>query len=215
MLHKICRQCHEKKPESEFYIYSSTQKTMPICKVCHRAQNNIKRPAPKEVSGNRHESIAINHMRSMGIYAAPGKSSEYRRLDVIAWGCVCVEIKPALPMFDRTDVWHIHFTRKQHETRLIADVVIIMIPKKGGFGYYVMPAAHSFFRNRKGQILRDILFSRHIAQGSPLYEYQDNWQLIEDVRQSVITKLLNGDTGLQEIALPEQPQVEFNQLTLF
>lgn len=214
MLFKVCRQCHEKKPESEFYIYSSTQKRMPICKVCQLSRTNVKKPAPKEVSGNRHEAIAINHMRVMGIYAAPGKSSEYRHLDVIAWGCVRIEIKPVLPMFDRTDIWHINFTRRQSKSQLDADVVIVMIPKRDDFEYYVMPAVHSFFRNRKGQILRDILFSRHIVQGSTLYEYRDNWGLIEEVRQSVITRLLNGDTGLQEITSPEQTQPEFNQLTL-
>lgn len=215
---KICRNCHERKPEDDFYIYSSSQKRMPICKKCHLIKCNQRKPRPKHISGNDSEFRAIQHMRKLGIYAAPGKSSEHHFLDVIAWGCVRVEVKPVTRMFDRQDVWRISFSRNQCEKGLVADVIVVMIPAQSDYHYYVLPANHAFFRDTNGKLIPEMLINRRVLPGSVLHQHRDNWQLIEKIRQEIIDDLKAGKNTIapvEHVELPPEKHHNSTQLPLF
>lgn len=58
-----------------------------------RSKNQERLPAttPRVKS----ETIAIDYLRSKGVYAVPGKSVSSAHVDVVAWGCVGIEVKYA------------------------------------------------------------------------------------------------------------------------
>lgn len=101
---KICNACGVEKPFSEFYARleyrdPSNPPTLPGHTISHcvscmkdHSSERLHRTVPRTVT----EQLAIQYLSSWGIYAAPGKSVYAADVDVVAWGCVWIEVKYAL-----------------------------------------------------------------------------------------------------------------------
>src|SRR3989304_7966081 len=83
-------------PLSEFYQRAgAADGYYTVCKFRKRQENKRYIPKSRHIASYESEAKAIGKLRSVGIYALPGKMSEWRSIDVVAWGCVRIEIKTA------------------------------------------------------------------------------------------------------------------------
>ena len=79
---KVCSRCGKQKPIIEFYEHPEAKdRHQPYCKECAEA---LRREGYKPElryranAGREGEKLAIAQLKKNGIYAAPGKASEYR-----------------------------------------------------------------------------------------------------------------------------------------
>lgn len=134
----------------------------------------------------------------MGIWATPGKGSIYRYTDVVAWGCVRLEVKTA--EINARNIFAFRFSLPTIKAREIDSdfVVLCMLWSNSEPEYSIIPATHSLFKNKNGV--------RHSVEVNPFpngrgvkqtynaldvfREYQNAWNQIEQRRQEVISELL-------------------------
>lgn len=199
---KTCSACGDTKPLSDYYIYTSSKKIMPICKVCHRGRNKKYQPVPADSCGVAHQNDLIRILRSMGIYASPGKSSEYVHADVVAWGCVRIEVKLGASIDKcKPHIWRFAFTEKQANGGLVADLIAFMCPNGldvGGYTCYLIePTCPELYRDGKFKPVLTINLGKHRKSRqdgrrplSPelLNSHRDNWQVIEEKRLMIAGK---------------------------
>lgn len=217
---KICKSCHKEKPVSEFYINSSNRKPSARCKQCLSEYQKAKpKPAPKWKNTNRYETMVIAELRKKGIYAASGKSSEYNYVDVVAWGCIRIEVKLGEPQsLKGNKSYNFRFSRAQVESGMRADIVVLVVNEM----FYVFPANHPMFYKSNGQLKTTVSYTFNSGRDNKdllMQQHKNNWQLIEDIRQSISQAFMDNqivDTikPVTFTPLPERTQPEFNQLTL-
>lgn len=196
---KICTACGVEKSLASYYRWHSNNKYMPYCKKCHQKRTKRETPIPADTCGVAHQNDLIHILRGMGIYASPGKSSEYAHADVVAWGCVRIEVKLGEACEQSNPhIWKFRFTRKQANGGMVADLIAFMCPdgyNTGGYTCYLIePTCAEFYRDGKFKPALTVnigthrKFRRDGRQSlSPqlLNSHRDNWQVIEQKRIAI------------------------------
>lgn len=103
ILSKACARCKSVKSFDEFYLRPAYKNfdnpptlpghTVSECKACMK-ERGTKRIHPT-VPRAKTEQLAIDYLKQRGIWAAPGKSVHAADVDVVAFGCVWIEVKYA------------------------------------------------------------------------------------------------------------------------
>lgn len=189
---KICSSCKEPLDPSEFYDHPDMKDgKQKKCKACMLRDAKQYKSKPKQAASNQYELEIINKLKSLNIYAAPGKCSEWKWCDVVAWGCVKVEVKTANQ--NEKGMFIFSTSRKQQKGGFVADFVVLVCHWKHETTYHVFPANHStFFMN--GRMKRGFSYdpqntSRKSGRGVRLTnalmnQYKDKWEAIEQKRLS-------------------------------
>lgn len=105
-LSKVCANsnCQQENPQplTNFYPRSGHRDDasepghyVSECIACMKARNTVKRRIPRTMPSVRNEQLAIDYLKRNGIYAAPGKSVYASDVDVVAFGCIWIEVKYA------------------------------------------------------------------------------------------------------------------------
>lgn len=196
-------------PRSEFYKLRGTRDGLqPICKECHKAECAVRyKKNPRQQWRNRAgsvtEKMTVDRLRSFGIYAAPGKCSEYTWVDVVAWGCVRIEVKHAT--LNKRGSYQFHMGYKRGEEKDRSDLVVLILldlqPR-----FFVFRSSDPVFYHEDGTTKRSVNYAPDgngpkKAQGVSLAteimsEAEDRWELVEEKRQEVIDKLEGGMSRL-------------------
>lgn len=131
-LTKVCTQCQIEKPIDQFYRVSTISTSKAVrhlseCKDCLVKRNKSSKRLDPHKSRCRGENVAINELRRRGIWAQTGKSVSGVDVDVIAWGCVRIEVKYS-PLNFRANQHFYQFvtTPRQQENGLLADLVLLI-----------------------------------------------------------------------------------------
>lgn len=131
---KACARCGQTKPFDAFYIRSGYG-TAPCpaiqpghflteCKACMKVRAKEQTRLPLWESKVPSEHIAIEYLMSLGIPAMVGKSSGTADVDLVAWGCVWIEVKLArIAARGNTQSFVFDLTKKQIERGFLAHVV--------------------------------------------------------------------------------------------
>lgn len=132
---KVCSDCKQEKPVSQYYKHVGTGNPFKRCKTCHaKKTSRYNNSQPPESEKN-----IVSWLASHGIPAMHGKhirGTQFKHTDVVAFGCLKVECKKA----NKRN--RIHFSKKQRETRYHADIVII---ETTDISYLVYPISYSGF----------------------------------------------------------------------
>lgn len=125
---KICVRCHAVKPVDDFYKRSAMPHLLVSeCKSCMKERNEQRKVVPLTMALVPSEVMAINALKAAGIHAAPGKSVAYADVDVVAFGCVRIEVKYArLDSKGRRPKYTFRATARQVERGLLADIAILI-----------------------------------------------------------------------------------------
>lgn len=195
---KTCSVCGVEKPLSDYYIWTSNKKYMAQCKKCHQTRSKKYSPLPADRCGNEHQNALIDILRSRGIYASPGKSSEYAYSDVVAWGCVRIEVKFGESLgSSNPSIWKFRFTERQTNGGLVADLIALMCPAGSGKGYtcyLIDPSCPELYRGGRFRPTFTINLGTHRKNRTDgrlplsselLNTHRDNWQVIEQKRLEI------------------------------
>lgn len=147
---KTCTNCHIEKPVTEFYprpkgagLYTSE------CKDCMKLRSKNQTARAKEwTPKDTGESLVFNKLMSMGIWTAPGRTlKDFPFVDLVAWGCVGIEIKTARQKRSNKYI-NFGFSPDQIEHGIRGDIIILLDHTSASPRFYVFPARHSaFYRN--------------------------------------------------------------------
>lgn len=188
-------------PLSEFYrAKSSKNGYQSRCKICHGLQNKMatisRQGNQRGKPGYETEGMVIEELRRQGIYAAPGKSSEFHNLDVVAWGCVRIECKSSIK--DRMGRYLFNFNN-QRRKGISADLVVLVC-LGDEITFHVFPARHGVFY-KHGRVKMGVQYDpyrSHFKGGQVagarlttalMNQYQNAWYLIEEKRLEISAAL--------------------------
>src|SRR5688572_1209076 len=95
---RTCTKCNVAKPATLEYFYkgrTNGDRLTSWCRDCMKARSKSKSYTPRDAKiPNEGESKAVAWLKSHGIPANGGKNIDaVTWLDVLAWGCVRVEVK--------------------------------------------------------------------------------------------------------------------------
>lgn len=200
ILEKPCKKCGETKPLTDFYTHVSTKDGhLNTCKVCHLNRMKHYPAVPREISGNPGEAIAVQKMKSLGIFAMSGKMSRWIYQDVIAWGAVRVECKKAII---RNGKYMFKFD-SQARNGTNSHLILLMCDDGYDISFHLFPSDHPVFFKRDG-VRRKTgvqyepfakhrkLDGRYTLTPEIMVAHKDNWGLIEQKRQLIIQELIDG-----------------------
>lgn len=149
---KPCCGCKVEKPLDQFYVRSGTSNpTEPghyvsECKGCMKLRSktngNIDPYEPRVLT----EQLAIERLLDVGIFALPGKAIAAADVDVVAWGCVWIEVKYARLEFQRgVKKFKFTTTPKQQQRGFLADLVMLICDYGVDLTYHLFEANHPVF----------------------------------------------------------------------
>lgn len=202
-LTKVCVHCKIDKPLSEFYVRSGVHNPeipghyLSECKICMMRRSKQYLNLPLRIPRAKTEILAINKLLEVGIPALPGKAVAFPFVDVVAWGCVRIEVKYSV--YSRRRLHHgfiFNSTPMQRQRGWRAEVVMLIchwqeeqdtfhlfmkddpvfyLPTKGRYKEgvtYVPGRVHQRKDSHKSPVLTDQL----------MQSAQNNWGLIEQQR---------------------------------
>lgn len=154
---KLCNACETTKLLTDFYKHPSSKDGYhKACKDCYKAHRKHYRPKSKEFASLLSEQSIINLLRARGIYATAGKNSEYKYVDVVAWGCVKIEVKFSHITPRCRFNWT--FTPTQMKNGIKSDVVILVAIEPHEANYYVFSTDHPCFYLPNGTLKHGITY---------------------------------------------------------
>lgn len=197
MENKICNTCLREYPATTEHFYKRGKYLHNECKSCFREKRKGYRPKPEAV--HEGEILAIKRLMADGIFATSGKSSQWGKfIDVVAWGCIKIEVKHAT--IDNRGRWQWTFASTINETTQPPDFILLIGQyKDGNLDYHLFPANHPvFFKNgkRKTGIMYQVESTQrnkrqHYVTLTPqiMRDYQDAFHQIETARLDKIRQM--------------------------
>lgn len=205
-LTKLCANCNElrvyspDKKISQFYVRSGIKNpTEPghyisECKSCMAKRNLHRTPIGEEESRVYTENLAIKRLKSAGIWAQTGKSSQAPDVDVTAMGSVWIEVKYSLLDFRRgVKMFKFETTPKQQQRGFLADIVMLICEwSPRVYTYHLFRATDEVFY-MKGRVKSAFTFvpgrtvalkhgnNRVVMVQSMMDAAQNNWALVEEI----------------------------------
>lgn len=211
---KRCRKCGAEKPFDDFYkrphiAYSKTGgHLVSECKICMKtrsADTQKERLSPLTPRA-AHEIIAIEALHKQGIPAIPGKAVSFADVDVLALGCVRIEVKYSAA--NEGGVFRFSSHPLQQKRGWLADVVLLICEYAGEFSLHLFDAFHPVFYIKQGgrdwrvKSAVEYVSGRRVAtrHGSnravlletDMLEARDNWQLVHSAFERITESLRAG-----------------------
>lgn len=208
-LTRVCVRCKAELPFDAFYVrkpynQDDNPPTLPghlvsECKVCmrERADGRRKNPIPPLGPRRQSEEVVLAELARQGIPALAGKvfRTEFPHVDIVAWGCVLIEVKWArLEMHRNRELFKFNATPTQKLGGFRAQLIILLCewgPKE--YSYHVFPVAHPVFY-KDGHVKVGWTFTpgamqakkhgnNRVVMTQPIMDlYEDRWDLIESER---------------------------------
>lgn len=150
---KVCRDCGDWHPFTEYYVRSGVKKpTRPghylsNCIPCMKARSKKTGYVPPTEPYAQTERIAINYLHANGIPCLPGKAVAATDVDVVAFGCVWIEVKYAREQrsYKGTE-FRFTTTGKQQQRGMLAHVVMLVCEYMDGHTtYHLLDAQDGVF----------------------------------------------------------------------
>lgn len=191
---KTCRRCGETKPGSEFYRRSGSPHLLcSECKSCMRERGNSRESVPRTATIVPSERLAIQALNAQGIHAVPGKAVYYADVDVVAFGCVRIEVKystlraPTPP--NVTPAYIFAFSATQRKRGVLADVIMLVCDDGTSSTFHLFPAKHPvFFKSKRMKTAVTFVPGRtresvnrvnaHLLTQALMDDHRDNWRLV-------------------------------------
>lgn len=145
---KICSACQCLKPLSEYYKRSYSNSVTSECKECMKKRSVGKWHKNEDYMKSlvMSEELAIAFLHRNGIPALPGKALRQSHVDVIAFGCVHIEVKYAPFEVDRTvKKFTFKVTPSQQKNGFRAEVVILICGYDDHMTYHLFDAKDPVF----------------------------------------------------------------------
>jgi len=194
----VCVICGQPKTPEELVSrpnYDGTRYYWNRCKACYdpirRANERISTTKEQMLSsGHPEEFTLIELLGQRGIFVTNGRSSTFSNVDLVAWGCVPIELKTAMPTKQGTYIFK--FSPKQCQLGLPDGLVALRFGNIDA--YHVFRSDNPMFYEN-GKLRHSISFagdppSRWGISSFEMNEARNAWHLIEQKRLETIDKLI-------------------------
>lgn len=195
-----CPDCCTWKDPSEFSMrkrVGAAPKPYRVCRKCWKIKYPDKTNNKKYDDFSRPEEQAlVATLVKNGIFATRGRVTQFKRADVVAWGCVPIELKTST--VHKRGEFRFGFTVDQINGGLQADVIVLAFVKEDAIDYHVFFANDPLFFQESGRRKSTLvttpnnLYNNQSALELRLADSKDAWDIIEDIRQNIINDLISG-----------------------
>lgn len=203
-LSKICNRCNTLKPLTEFYARSYSNGFLSECKQCMRLRGKSIQRGSYLMPRVATEESAINYLQARAIPALPGKALRFSHVDVVAFGCVKIEVKHSKYEFRRgKQKFTFNATPAQKKHGFRAHIVMLICDYGDRQTYHLFKASDPVFY-MNGRVKTGFTFTpgnykalKHgdnrvvLVQGM-MDSAQDNVQLIYDTISQASLEIQNG-----------------------
>lgn len=199
-MNQICKVCKiEKSLEADFYANGNQLGRDTTCKKCRQKQQAERRAkrTSYRAPNNPHELAFIEACKAQGIHAQPTADfRNYKFSDVIAWGCVRIEVKyPQIYGNNDTHKWV--FSAKQAKERIPVDLIVLISEFKGVTCYHIFDPLHPVFFGKDNKRRTAITYTDNSGINHKQYEklygvtpmtestmrtHENNWYMVETAR---------------------------------
>jgi hypothetical protein len=156
ILSKRCAKCERDRPFSEFYAragYRTPENppteaghTVSECKACMKLRSQSTNHLSVQTPRTPTEIFALQYLRQQRIFACTGKAASYPHVDVVAWGCVRIEVKYAkLQALGKQMGYRFVATPQQSKHGFRAEVVMLICEDEQGRAHHLFDAIHPVF----------------------------------------------------------------------
>jgi hypothetical protein len=191
----VCDWCNTPKLRTEFYQRSGlSHLILQGCKDCRRAAEKAKRGIPRDPHKvhTPSEAWVIERLKAEGIPALPGKALHFAHADVVALGCVLLEVKSAS---FRQGAFNFPFTPIQVNKRIRGDIIVLVCELFDHQTYHLFDASDPVFFNEHGARKNGIRFVpgnveakrirlRNVLLQPAMDAARDRWSLVWSVFQA-------------------------------
>lgn len=106
---------------------------------------------PTDPHQSERDACAI--LRRHMIYAVPGRWSEWKYTDVVAFGCVTIETKiSTLKSHAGNDTFHWRIASKNHDSGMRGQIMMLMCDYGNKVDVALFPADHEVFYTHEGEL---------------------------------------------------------------
>jgi hypothetical protein len=183
------------QPIENFYPRGKSGYLCSECKDCMKARSKRQKPVDRKVSVVPSEGDVITQLLSNGIPALPGKALHQQWADVIAWGCVLIEVKSSA-LSDRQ--FSFGFSHDQRNGKLRGDLIVLVCRYDDKNTYHVFPSSHPMFYGKTGKLKTGVNWTpQRKPNGKPsvvtddmMSAAENKWQMIEDYRLKIAARLM-------------------------
>lgn len=194
------------QPVSNFYVRSGIDHPtepghyLSECIDCLKRRSRNGKHLPAGVPRAKTEQLAIDYLRQHKIPALPGKAYAAADVDLLAWGCVRIEVK-----YSTVRRYNHYFmfglTRRQQQRGLLADVVLLICDFGDRQTYHFFDPNDDIFYfadgERKGGVTyhpereeQKKHFETRVSLTKPMMDAaRDRLELIEVARQQHVSDL--------------------------
>lgn len=207
IISKICSACEETKPLAEFYLRTgfddveNPKHYYAECKQCRKTITKEKGRKEKSKPGEVGEKLVIEELRRLGIYAAPGKCSEWKRQDVVIWGCVRVEVKHSRKS---EQGYNFGFENQIRGGGVKSNLIVLVCEEDDQFSFHVFRSDYPAFYRKNNQLKTSVQYIPDLnrraygVHGQTLthpvmQEHRDKWELVQEIIQEISVKLSNNE----------------------
>jgi len=196
---KQCSKCGETKLLSDFRLRKrkGDPSPYPYCIICQNKEGKnyrvLNRGKNKKASMVESEIRVIAQLKRMGIFATNGKASDYKRVDVVVWGCIPIEVKTAT--LDKNGQYVFAFSNNQVERGTQAHfIVLVILPEDAPASFHVFPSGHPIFY-ANGKLKWRVPYTpgpkgRSHLSDYLMNKYKDAWHQIEEQRLQISRRLM-------------------------
>lgn len=193
-----CVACQELKEPSEFYNRPGGKYVTSECKECMKTRSRNRVPVDRKVAVVPSEADVIIELHKQGIPALPGKALHQQWADVIAYGCVLVEVKSAKRHY--RGCYQFSFTPSQRAGKLKGDLVVLVCKHDDGNTYHVLQANNPVFYGEDGKLKTAVAWTpgakhkgRFISLNDEMMaDAQNQWGLVDTYLTRICAKLAAG-----------------------
>ena len=194
---RTCAKCQLPKDLSEYYPRPGGKYLCAECKDCMKLRSKVQVKVDKKVAVVASEAEVITELHKQGIPALPGKALSQQWADVIAYGCVLIEVKSAQRHY--RGCYQFAFTPSQRAGKLKGDLVVLVCKMETGNTYHVLHASNPVFYH-EGQLKTAVAWTpgakhkgRFVSLNDDImYAAQNNWDLVEGHLVKIQNKLMEG-----------------------
>lgn len=210
VLHKRCVnpdcQYDGLQPVTNFYIRSGVDEPtnpghyLSECKDCLKRRNKSPNHLPPDVPRAATEILAIEYLKRNHIPALPGKAYKQADVDILAWGCVRIEVKySSIRYYNHYFVFNM--TPRQRKRGLLADVVLFVCDYEERQTFHLFDPDDEVFYFKDGRRKSSLTFTpgqteqfkhtqNRVKLTQPIMDIaQDRLELIETARLDIASNL--------------------------
>jgi len=184
------------KPLGEYYQRKGMRDGLySWCKACHRTIARQYKATSRRIPGHPSEQTAIDALKAQGIFAVPGKATIWPNIDVVAWGCVRIEVKTS-GLNGNSFRFGLGYKTKRrwHD----CDIVLLIChwPEEPPT-FHLFRATQPAFFNTDGTLKNGVSWTPNRHHRGPrngvtlddvmMHQGRDRWALVEEYRRAWVT----------------------------